>query len=157
MKQSQSFISSILTAAALFSSCGQDNHPSKVDAAESTSQGESSLETQTKQAVSSAESATKDAVQEAKQEWKKLTEPKVVDLDKSIADLKRKAEEASGDARIELDKLVQEVGKERKALQQEFTELKAASAEKWQAASQTIDQKLSDLKKSIDSALEKSK
>ena len=158
MKLPFALVSAILTASCAFSACGQDSSPSHVDAADSSSQpADTSLETKTKQAVTAAESATKDAVLKAKEEWKKLTDPKVVDTDKAIAQLKESVAKASGDAKVELDKLVHEIDAQRQTLDGELHELKSTSAEKWHVASQKIDRTLADLKRQIDQALEKSR
>jgi hypothetical protein len=158
MKLQLLLVSSLLATLAALSACGHDADSKPVDAADSSAQpGDSSLETQAKHAVSNAENATKDAVHKAQEQWNKLTNTKMSDLDQSFSALKEKAAEASGEAKVELDKLVRELDEQRKALQQQFAELEASSSEKWQAAKQRIDENLTQLKKSIDSALEKSK
>jgi hypothetical protein len=152
MKLALPFLSSILIASAALQACGDDSTPGKVNAADS-----SSLETKAKHAVESAEGATKDAVAKAKAEWKKVADSHAVDIDKEIAKLKESAAKASGSAKTELDKVVQDIGEQRKVIEQKISELKAAGSDKWQAMSADIDRMMSDLKKSIDNALEKSK
>jgi hypothetical protein len=153
MKQFPTFLSIVLTATSIFAACGQDTSPSHVDAADKSKPLGTTLDAKAQEAMGAA----KDAVAKGKEEWNKLAETKMPEVDQKIAELKERVSKASGSAKVELDKLVQEIGEKRKVVEQKLGELKTASAEQWQSARGDIDRALSDLKKSLDQALEKSK
>jgi hypothetical protein len=153
MKQFPAFLSIVLCASSILSACGQDAAPSHVDAADKSKPLGTTLDAKAHEAMGAAN----DAVAKGKDEWNKLTETKMPEVDQKIAELKDRVAKASGSAKVELDKLVQDIGEKRKVVEQKLGELKSASAEQWQSARAGIDHALGDLKKSLDQALEKSK
>jgi hypothetical protein len=143
----------LLTSAGL-QGCGHETSPSKVDAADSQAQPPgTTLEGQAKGAMDAA----KVAVAKGQDEWRKLAETQLPEIDRKITELKDKVSKASGSAKVELDKLVQEIGEQRQALQEKLGELKSSGAEKWDGVRIEVDHTLGELRKTIDQALEKSK
>lgn len=154
MKLPSPFLASILITFTGLQACGHESSPSNVKAAESKSPSSGmNLEGKANEAMGAA----KDAVAKGKEEWKKFADTQVPEIDKQIAHLKDKAAKASGSAKVELDKLMQQIGEQRKALEAKLGELKTAGSEQWQSSKGDINQALADLKQSIDQALEKSK
>jgi DNA-binding transcriptional MerR regulator len=149
MKLSVAFISVVLSASPFIAACGRDSSPAHVDAASSGS----TLESTAKGVSDSA----KDALAKGKDEWRKFVDANMPEVDRRIAELKDGAAKATGSAKVELDKLAQDVGEKRQVLQQKLDELKTASSAQWQSSRADIDRALGDLRQSIDHALDKTK
>jgi chromosome segregation ATPase len=70
-------------------------------------------------------------------------------LDKKIAELKDKAEKASGDDKSKLEARWKEIVKKREAVGKKLDEVSVAAIEKWEALKKEADNAIEELKKSI--------
>jgi hypothetical protein len=71
-------------------------------------------------------------------------------LDKKVAELKEKAEKATGDAKASLEAKWKESAVKREAAGKKLDEMKAAAADKWEAIKKDADKTVEDLKKSVE-------
>lgn len=71
-------------------------------------------------------------------------------LDKKIADLKDKADKATGDEKGRLEARWKEAVAKRDLARKKFDELKTASSEKWEAVKKEADAAVGELKKSVE-------
>jgi hypothetical protein len=72
------------------------------------------------------------------------------ELDKKVAELKDKAEKATGDDKVKLEAKWKEATGKREAVAKKLDELKAAAAEKIDAMKKDADAALADLKKVVE-------
>ena len=71
-------------------------------------------------------------------------------LDKKVAELKEKADKATGDEKGRLEARWKESSAKREAVGKKLEELKTAAIDKWEAAKKDADAALGEFKKSVD-------
>lgn len=75
---------------------------------------------------------------------------KLAEFDKKVADLKDRAEKATGDEKARLEAKWKEAEAKRGELKKKYDELKAAAADKWEAVRKDADKSLDELKKAVE-------
>jgi hypothetical protein len=88
-------------------------------------------------------------------EYTQVAEKKLAALDQKLGELRVNASEATGDAKVELEKLVDSLSEERKAVGAKLGELKDTSADAWASFTQKLDSSLGALEQSIEKAFSK--
>lgn len=96
-------------------------------------------------------------LQKEKQEFVNTMETKVADLNRELAVLKGKAENATGEAKEELQVRVDELEKQLTAAQDKLEEVKNATAENWKQVKADVEVAFDDLGKSFAQASERFK
>jgi hypothetical protein len=71
-------------------------------------------------------------------------------VDKQLTGLKEKAAAATGDEKVKLDAKVKEAGPKREAAAKKVDELKAATADKWEAVKKETDTAIEEFKKAVE-------
>ncbi|MCL4704270.1 hypothetical protein KJ068_03865 [bacterium] len=88
-------------------------------------------------------------LQKEKQEFESAMETKVADLNRELAVLKGKAEMATGEAKEEWQKQVDELDKHLTVAQNKLKEVKNASADNWKEVKADVETTFDDLGKSF--------
>ncbi len=88
------------------------------------------------------------------EELKKSSEKKLSGVDDTLADLKKKAEAKSGEAKVEMEKMISEIKMKKDEIAKSFSEmdLKASSADAYDAAKKKVDSMMTELNKMVDKA-----
>jgi len=74
---------------------------------------------------------------------------KLDEMDKKIAELKEKAEKATGEEKVKLEAKWKESAGKREAAKKKLDELAAAAADKWEAVKKDADHALDELKNAV--------
>lgn len=75
---------------------------------------------------------------------------KMEELDKKAADLKERAEKATGDEKMKLEAKWKESTAKQQIMTKKLDELKAAAADKWEAVKKEADAAFDEFKKSVE-------
>ncbi|MBM3980563.1 MAG: hypothetical protein FJ304_09800 [Planctomycetes bacterium] len=86
----------------------------------------------------------KDAKPTSKEESVKVHKAVLTGLDKSVDDLKAKAEKAAGEEKTKLDAKWKAAGEKRDAAKKKLDELEKAAADKWEAVEKDLKTALAD-------------
>jgi hypothetical protein len=93
---------------------------------------------------------TTDKPEAKKDEAVKVMKTELEKLDKKAAELKEKAEKATGDAKVALETKWKESAAKREAAAKKLEEVKAAAIDKWEAVKKDADKTFDDFKKSVE-------
>jgi hypothetical protein len=94
---------------------------------------------------------TKDTKPEVKKKDEAVTayKARLGDLDRQIADLKARAEKATGDDKGKLEAKLKEASAKREAALKKLDELEKAAADKWEAINKEADAAFEEVKKAV--------
>jgi Skp family chaperone for outer membrane proteins len=100
---------------------------------------------------------TKQKLAEAQQELRTKTDAKMKEFDASIADLRKRAAEATDDSQAKWNEMADSLENKRDALAAKLEDWKSITADKWQSFSADVSRMVDDLQRSTKDALDKAK
>lgn len=120
--------------------------------------GESAPDSKQQELVQNAKEtvqSAKELLAEKKQAFQKAAEQQLQELDPKIQALKEDAKSATGDAKAQLEKLVESLEDERKAVAEELARWKDVGADSWNSFTSELSKKLDELERAAKDATSK--
>lgn len=106
--------------------------------------------TRAKEEIKHAAAATADAAAALRDQYAKEMRKQLEVLDAKTADLQEKAAKASGQAKVDLEKKLEEAKVKHADAAKKLEELKGASAERWEKLKEGFGKAFDDLKKVVE-------
>ena len=103
--------------------------------------------------ASAALDATKASFEKLKQDYSRTLEAKLAEVEPEIQELKARAAKATGDAKAELDHVIQKLDAKRKMISERLATWKQEGTQSWQAFTADLDRMAKEIQTTAKDAL----